>query len=59
MTRNASFTPTEVADRKRAINSTPSGAPISAPPPKPMIARPVAMPGRSGNHLTSVETGEM
>ena len=36
-----------------------SGAAISAPPPKPMIARPVAMPGRSGNHLISVETGEM
>ena len=32
---------------------------MSAPPPKPMIARPVAMPGRSGNHLISVETGEM
>jgi hypothetical protein len=36
-----------------------SGAAISAPPPKPMIARPVAIPGRSGNHLISVETGEM
>ncbi len=31
----------------------------SAPPPKPMIARPVARPGRSGNHLMSVDTGEM
>ena len=36
-----------------------SGEAISAPPPKPMIARPVARPGRSGNHLISVETGEM
>jgi acyl dehydratase len=32
---------------------------IIAPPPNPMIARPVAIPGRSGNHLMSVETGEM
>src|SRR5215472_16103104 len=30
-----------------------------APPPKPMIAMPVAMPRRSGNHFTSVDTGEM
>ena len=30
-----------------------------APPPKPMIAMPLAMPRRSGNHLMSVETGEM
>ena len=36
-----------------------NGAPTMAPPPKPMIARPVAMPGWSGNHLMSVETGEM
>ena len=35
------------------------GEAISAPPPKPMMAMPVAMPGRSGNHLISVETGEM
>jgi hypothetical protein len=35
------------------------GAPIMAPPPKPMMAMPVAMPRRSGNHLTSVDTGEM
>ena len=35
------------------------GEAMIAPPPKPMIARPVAMPGRSGNHLISVETGEM
>jgi hypothetical protein len=36
-----------------------SGAPIIAPPPKPMMAMPVAMPRRSGNHFTSVDTGEM
>jgi hypothetical protein len=36
-----------------------SGVPIIAPPPNPMIARPVAMPRRSGNHLMSVDTGEM
>src|ERR1044072_6527755 len=35
------------------------GEAISAPPPKPMIAVPVAMPGRSGNHFISVDTGEM
>src|SRR5215217_6742338 len=34
-----------------------SGEAISAPPPKPMMARPVARPGRSGNHLINVETG--
>ena len=32
---------------------------MNAPPPKPMMARPVARPGRSGNHLMSVDTGEM
>ena len=36
-----------------------SGLAIMAPPPKPMMAMPVARPGRSGNHLMSVETGEM
>src|SRR5579884_2165141 len=36
-----------------------SGEPIIAPPPKPMIAIPVAIPRLSGNHLMSVETGEM
>ena len=36
-----------------------SGDAISAPPPKPMIAITVERPGRSGNHLISVETGEM
>ena len=32
---------------------------MSAPPPNPMIAIPVAMPRRSGNHLMSVDTGVM
>ena len=32
---------------------------MNAPPPKPMIAMPVAIPRRSGNHFTSVLTGEM
>ena len=40
-------------------SSAVSGDAISAPPPNPMMARPVASPGRSGNHLISVETGEM
>ena len=35
------------------------GAAIMAAPPKPMIAMPVAIPGRSGNHLINVDTGEM
>ena len=30
-----------------------------APPPKPMMAIPVAIPRRSGNHLIKVETGEI
>ena len=36
-----------------------SGEAMRAPPPKPIIASPVASPGRSGNHLINVETGEM
>ena len=36
---------------------TESGAAMKAPPPKPMIAIPVAIPGWSGNHLIRVETG--
>jgi hypothetical protein len=58
-TANASATPIESAVRKWAIRARESGAPTSDPPPKPMIASPVAKPGRSGNHLMSVETGEM
>ena len=59
ITTNVSATPRLVALRKRSINPTASGDPIIAPPPNPMIARPVAIPGRSGNHLISVDTGEM
>lgn len=44
---------------KRSISQLDQGEAISAPPPKPMMAMPVAMPGRSGNHFMSVETGEM
>ena len=36
-----------------------SGLAMAAPPPNPMIAMPVAIPRRSGNHLTSVLTGAM
>ena len=42
-----------------SISAVASGEPIIAPPPKPMMAMPVAMPRRSGNHLMSVDTGEM
>jgi hypothetical protein len=56
---NVSATPTCVAVENRLISHTESGEAMKAPPPKPMIAMPVAMPGRSGNHLNKVETGEM
>ena len=59
MTTKVCITPTSVAVEKRFIRSTASGEPIIAPPPKPMMAMPVAMPRRSGNHLISVLTGEM
>jgi len=59
MTRNVCQTPTESGLRKCDMSRSASGAPIIAPPPNPMMAIPVAMPRRSGNHLTSVETGEM
>ena len=52
-------TPTEAGPRKWFISMSASGAPTSAPPPKPMMAMPVAMPRRSGNHLMRVDTGEM
>jgi hypothetical protein len=52
-------TPTERGVANRFMRRLASGAPIIAPPPKPMIAMPVAMPRRSGNHLMRVETGEM
>ena len=56
---HASATPTWVGVLNWLISQTDSGEAIKAPPPNPMIAMPVAMPGRSGNHLISVETGEM
>jgi hypothetical protein len=56
---NVSATPLELAEAKCCMSRCDSGEPIIAPPPKPMIAIPVAMPGRSGNHLMSVDTGEM
>ena len=59
MTMKVSATPTCVGVEKRLISQTESGEAIMAPPPNPMIAMPVAMPGRSGNHLISVDTGEM
>ena len=46
-------------ESKTASSLLVTGEAISAPPPKPMIAIPVARPGRSGNHLIRVETGEM
>jgi hypothetical protein len=58
-TRNVCHTPTESGVAKRCISRLASGVPIIAPPPNPMIASPVAMPRRSGNHLISVDTGEM
>ena len=59
MHRKVSATPTWVAVENWLISQTESGEAMKAPPPKPMIAMPVAMPGRSGNHLIRVETGEM
>ena len=59
MARKVSTTPTLVGVANSFISSAASGEPIMAPPPKPMMAMPVAMPRRSGNHLMSVDTGEM
>src|SRR5947209_2034566 len=59
ITTNVGITPWLVGVAKFFISSAASGEPIIAPPPKPMIASPVAVPRRSGNHLMSVETGEM
>ena len=56
---NVASTPRLVGVRKWFISSTESGEATIAPPPKPMIAMPVARPGRSGNHFTSVLTGAM
>ena len=55
----ASATPTWVGEENLCISQTDSGEAMKAPPPKPMMAIPVDMPGRSGNHLIRVETGEM
>ncbi len=44
-------TPTWVGVANRCMSQTDNGEPISAPPPKPMMAMPVAMPGRSGNQV--------
>ena len=52
-------TPTSLEVANLLISQTESGDAIRAPPPKPMMAMPVAMPGRSGNHFISVDTGEM
>ena len=54
-----SATPTWVEVENLLISHTESGAAINAPPPNPMIAMPVAMPGRSGNQRIKVETGEI
>ena len=59
MTTKVCITPTSVAVAKRLMRSLASGEPIMAPPPKPMMAMPVAMPRRSGNHLMRVLTGLM
>jgi len=56
---NVSATPIWLADENLLISQTDNGDAMDAPPPNPIIAMPVAMPGRSGNHLISVETGEM
>ncbi len=50
--------PDESVPKKPSI-AVDHGDAISAPPPKPMTASPVAIPGLSGNHLIRVETGEM
>ena len=58
-TTKVSATPTCVGVVKTLISQTERGAAIMAPPPKPMIAMPVAIPGRSGNHFINVDTGEI
>ena len=56
---NVSATPICVGVENFCISQTDRGEAISAPPPKPMMAMPVAMPGRSGNQVMRVLTGEM
>lgn len=57
-TRKASAIPSLPVPNESSICAD-HGEAMSAPPPKPMMAMPVAMPGRSGNHLIRVETGEI
>ncbi len=59
MTSSVCCTPVPPSALKLVISLLAIGEPIIAPPPKPMMAMPVAMPRLSGNHLISVETGEM
>ena len=59
MVTKVCHTPTDVGVAKWRIRMSASGAPIIVPPPNPMMAIPVAMPRRSGNHLIRVLTGEM
>jgi hypothetical protein len=59
MARKLSPTPVLVGDLKWSMSSKLRFEPMKAPPPNPMMAMPVAIPGRSGNHFTRVETGEM
>ena len=59
MTSSVVWTPLVPSLPNAAISLAARGEPIIAPPPKPMMAMPVAMPRRSGNHLISVDTGEM
>src|SRR5271154_1404426 len=57
ITRNVLHTPTSGAVRNEGIGLIESADEIIAPPLTPMIAMPVASPGRSGTHLTGVDTG--
>jgi len=59
MVTKVSNTPLAAAVAKCFMSSTERGAAMRAPPPNPMMAMPVAMPGRSGNHLINVDTGEI
>src|SRR5581483_4663736 len=56
-----SATPTWVGVENFCISQTDSGEAMKAPPPKPMIAMPVAIPGRSfdqGRHRRDVADAE-
>jgi len=59
ITTNVAATPVDVGVRNLAMSSVESGDAIIAPPPNPMMAMPVAIPGRSGNQRINVVTGEM